>query len=152
MFSNSVFHHLLNGKRELLASCFMLCCLIFTGCGGQTDDGPTRYQLQGTVSYDGKPVPKGEVSFRPDSQAGNKGPGGFAAIEQGKFQVDASKGVVGGPYIFTFTGFDGIPIPASDVGEPSQDGKPLFTEVEIKKDLPQSESTLDFEIPANKKK
>ena len=59
---------------------------------------------------------------------------------------------MGGPYIFTFTGFDGIPIPASDVGEPSQDGKPLFTEVEIKKDLPQSESTLDFEIPANKKK
>jgi len=152
MCLKSVPHPFLNGKRGLPVGVFVLCCLIFTGCGGQSDDGPTRYQLEGTVTYDGKPVPKGEISFRPDSEAGNKGPGGFANIEEGKFHVDADKGVMGGPYIFRISGFDGVPLPATDVGEPILEGTPLFTNVEIKKDLPKEDSTLDFEIPPQKKK
>lgn len=141
-------------KRVRLASGFFLFgLLILMGCGGtQSADGPPRYQLEGTVLFEGKPVPKGEITFRPDSTAGNKGPGGFTTIEQGKFKVAADKGVVGGAYIFAITGFDGIPIPGSDVGEPIQNGKTLFANIEIKKELPKNDSTIDLEVPAKKNK
>lgn len=143
----------LSGKRALLAACCFVFCLIITGCGGgQATDGPARYQLEGTVIYEGKPVPKGEITFRPDATAGNKGPGGFATIEQGKFKVAADKGVVGGAYLFTITGFDGIPISGGAVGEPNPNGKTLFANIELKQELPKEGSTIELKIPAKKQK
>jgi len=143
----------LSEKRALLAACCLLFCLIISGCGGgQATDGPARYQLEGTVIYQGKPVPKGEITFRPDSTAGNKGPGGFASIEQGKFIVAADKGVVGGAYIFTITGFDGIPISGDAVGEPNPNGKTLFASSELKQELPKADSTIELNVPAKQQK
>ncbi|MFH1300852.1 MAG: hypothetical protein ABIK07_07295 [Planctomycetota bacterium] len=153
MNTNSLHGSYPSEKRVLLATGFALSCLIFTGCGGaQSTDGPVRYQLEGTVVYEGKPVPKGEITFRPDTSVGNQGPGGYVTIEQGKFKVAADKGVVGGAYIFTVTGFDGIPTPGSDVGEPSPNGKALFANIEIKQDLPKNDSKLELNVPAKKKK
>ena len=123
-----------------------------TGCSGSAgSDGPQRYQLEGTVTYDGAPVPKGEIMFRPDTGAGNPGPGGYATIEQGTFKVETDKGVVGGPYIFTVSGFDGVPVPAPAGGEPTLEGKALFTNVEIKKELPKEDSQIELAVPKKTK-
>ncbi|WP_339727107.1 hypothetical protein [uncultured Gimesia sp.] len=139
-------------KRTLFVSSCLLSCLLVSGCGGgENTDGPQRFQLEGTVTYDGNPVPKGEIAFRPDPAAGNKGPGGYATIDQGKFTVATDKGVVGGAYIFTISGFDGVPIPASDVGEPTLEGKALFSNIEIKKELPKEDSQIELEVPVNSK-
>ncbi|WP_339727100.1 hypothetical protein [uncultured Gimesia sp.] len=147
----SVFRTRIN--QALAACCLVYICLLLTGCGGgQNTDGPQRYGLEGTVIFEGTPVPKGEISFRPDPSAGNRGPGGYAVIEQGKFKVEADKGVVGGDYIFSITGYDGVPIATPDFGEPSETGKMLFANVEIKKVLPKEDSEIELEIPVPKNK
>ena len=40
-----------------------------SGCG--LGDGLPRYRVSGTVTYDGKLVPKGFITFTPDTSRGN---------------------------------------------------------------------------------
>ena len=47
--------------RLILAGCLLTAAL---GCGG-----PTRYAVQGTVSYQGEPVERGQISFISDDPA-----------------------------------------------------------------------------------
>lgn len=119
----------------------------FAGCGDSTD-GPKRYALSGTVTYDGKPVPKGFITLEPDSAQGNSGPGGGADIVNGKYDTKTAMGFVGGPYKVRITGTDGIP--ASIEGEELPDGKPLFLPFETTVDFPREATVRDFEIPAPK--
>lgn len=135
-------------KHSFLFSCTVLGLAAFVavstfGCGGAS--GPARYKLSGTVTYDGKPVPAGEVAFEPDSSKGNSGPGSLTLIKDGKYQTEPDKGVVGGPYIVRIAGFDGVP-----VGD-STEGTGLFPRYETKVDLPKQDGTQDFTVPAAKK-
>lgn len=113
------------------------------GCGG--DSGPRRYQVSGTVTYDGKPVVKGFIYFSPDVENGNDGPGGGAMINQGLYRTELSKGIVGGSHHVRIVGYDGVP--ATVEGEELPDGKPLFTPFETIIDFPRSDTTEDFAIP-----
>lgn len=110
------------------------------GCGGQ--DGPVRYRLDGSITMsDGKPAPSGEISFEPDSTAGNSGPGSMGRINQGKYSLPKDQGVVGGKYVVTITPFDGVPF-----GESLQ-GKPLVKAPYVEKvDLPTKNGTQDFKV------
>lgn len=109
------------------------------GCGGS--DGPERYQLTGAVTYQGKPVPVGEVIFQPES-----GPGAVAQIQDGRYETVEEMGVVGGPHTVRIMAFDGIA--AGD----NSSGTPLFSQpYEIAVDLPKESGTHDFEIPATHK-
>jgi len=106
-------------------------CLLLLGCGG-----PARYRLTGSVTFNGQPVPAGQILFEPDAAAGNKGPAGSAFIVDGKY--DTGKfGVVGGKYIITING--------SDKGG----AKPLFTGYQVKEELAQQAGTKDFTVPAS---
>ncbi len=87
------------------------------------------------------PVPVGEVIFRPDSEQGNEGPGSVARIREGRYQTEAGKGVVGGPYVVEIVGFDGI------ASTESTDGGVLFGPVILQLTLPDSASTQDFRLP-----
>jgi len=113
------------------------------GCGG--NNGPRRYQVSGTVTYDGKPVVKGFIYFSPDVENGNDGPGGGAIINQGVYRTEPSKGIVGGSHHVRIVGYDGVP--ATVEGEELPDGKPLFTPFETIIDFPREDSTEDFAIP-----
>lgn len=115
--------------------------LVLVGCGGS--DGPQRYHLSGTVTYGGKPVPAGTVSFLPDQSQGNRGPGGSAPIKDGKFDT-AGEGIghVGGPHVVSVTGMDGVAIPDMPMG------RSLFPDYEAKMDLPKQDSTQNIEVPA----
>jgi hypothetical protein len=55
------------------------------GCGG----GVPRYDVSGTVSFDGQPVERGEVSLIPDDPA-QPPEGGL--IESGRFRFQATAG------------------------------------------------------------
>ena len=117
-----------------------LVLLLALGCSGS--DGPVRYSLSGSVRFDGKPVPVGEISLAPDGAHGNKGPGSLVLIKNGHYRTERGKGIVGGAYRVRIVGFDGVP-----VGE-STEGTLLFPPYETTVDFPRQNGTHDFDLPA----
>ena len=103
-----------------------------------------RHRLQGTVEFDGKPVPFGTIYFDPDTTKANKGPQGFAKIVEGKFDTDqGGKGHVGGPMKVRIVGYASAPS-TTDVDAPVEALFPDFVEaVELEK----AEDTRGFLIP-----
>jgi hypothetical protein len=118
------------------------CLLIgFLVCGCSRQGGPVRYEVKGTVLYDGKPVPAGEVALDPDGSQGTKGPGSIAQIKDGRYQTEPQKGVVGGPYIVRIAGFDGVPVGDSSVGTG------IFPPYQTKAEFPKRATSQDFHVP-----
>lgn len=117
--------------------------LFCVGCFGGDKSG--TFPVKGTVTYDGKPVPVGFVTFSPDYEKGNSGPGGGAPIKDGKFETELGKGVVGGPYEVRIVGYTGQR--TTESGEELQDGPPLFPAYTTTMDFPKEASTQDFVIP-----
>ncbi len=77
--------------------------LVITSCGG-TDDGlGRRFPVSGKVTYNGKPLAKGSISFVPDDP---KGVGASGAIENGSYAMSTggnSDGARSGKYKVTIT-------------------------------------------------
>jgi hypothetical protein len=69
-------------KADLAAMLGLVCIL---GCGG----GIERQRVSGTVTFDGQPVERGEVSFVPEDR-GQSPEGGV--IQDGKFSFEAVAG------------------------------------------------------------
>lgn len=116
--------------------------MLLVGCGGGSD-GPTRYHLSGTVTFGGKPVPAGSVTFTPDSSKGNRGPAGSTPIKDGKFDTNmAGTGHVGGPHVLSVTGLDGVTSPDLPMGTP------IFADYKMSVDLPKQDSMQDIDVPA----
>lgn len=118
-------------------------CLI-SGCSG--DSG---YDISGTVSFDGKPIPAGKIYFRPDGSKNNVGQTGYANIVDGKYDTAAEGGkpMAGGAIV---VGIDGIdPSGAKTDGTSGEEvSTALFPYYEIPVELPQENTTKDFEVPA----
>lgn len=129
----------------LLAAVAVGCLLTGAGCGAK---GPVRYHIEGTVTYDGEPVPSGLIRFEPDATKGNGGPVGYATIIDGRYTTAAqgSKGALRGPLVAVMTGG-----PARD--PQVEFPKMWFEDYQTTVDLdPQSgKATLDFEVPNPKK-
>ena len=123
--------------RQGLVTSFVVAFLV-AGCGPGEEP---LFDVAGTVTFDGKPVPIGTIYFEPDGSLGNDGPQGTAHIQDGKFDTAAGgTGVRGGAYIIRVQGYDGKPRPELPYG------KDLFPEYEEKKDFPKEKSTLRIEI------
>ncbi len=124
-----------------------LCCLglvVLVGCGKGGD--VARYDVSGTVTYDGNPLPAGTILFQP--APGNTGPGGTARIESGKYNTaTGGKSPTGGPHIAVITGFDG----KTDLAKEMPDGAILFSDYREDVDLPKEATTKDFNVPAKGK-
>lgn len=115
--------------------------LLLAGCGGPGD--VDRFDVSGTITFEGAPVPAGTISFLP--APGNSGPGGTATIQDGAYNTAVDgQGPTGGPHRVVITGFDGNADPANEMPY----GKPLFTEYSTEVDLPKQATTQDFEVPA----
>lgn len=72
----------------LRLSGLLILAVLFVGCGGgQT--GPVRYPVTGTVTFDGNPLPDGDVQFIP---ADGKGPTDAGKIVAGKFSLETTAG------------------------------------------------------------
>lgn len=118
---------------------FCLAALVvLAGC----NRGPKTYHLTGTITYQGKPVPVGNIMFEPETG----GQPGFAKIKDGKYDTSLEgQGVLGGPHRVTITGLDGI-----QRGE-LLNGIQLFPDYRTTADLPASDAVQDFEVPAGGK-
>lgn len=75
--------------RSLAAACLVLAMI---GCGG----GASRQSIEGAVTFDGKPVRKGQIKFIP-TPAG-VGPTAGAVITAGRYAVSAERGLMPGKY------------------------------------------------------
>jgi hypothetical protein len=115
------------------------CALLSAGCGSSDHAAaPSRYRVSGKVTFNGQPVPAGTIYFET-----SQGPAGFAVISKGKFDTKKGKGVIGGPHKVLIEGFDGQ---GANPGEP---GTPLFRPYRIQADLPQTDATQDYDVPAS---
>ena len=65
-----------------------LSMTILVGCGG-VDDAPPTVMVTGEVTFDSKPLPIGEIIFRP---ADGKGRADAAAIQDGKYSLECTLG------------------------------------------------------------
>jgi hypothetical protein len=113
------------------------------GCGH--GNGPQRYNLSGAVTYAGQPVPAGIIVFEPDDAAGNQGPGTVAEFSGGRYYTPRGRGTVGGPHVVRIIGYTAQP----EGGDDSTGARPLFEEYKTQVDLPQSNASHDFHIPAD---
>lgn len=77
----------------------VLVVVLVVGCGG--DDLGKRYAVSGTITYKGKPLPKGSIAFISDKPDGR---GASGVIEDGKYQLTtqtANDGAFPGTYQIT---------------------------------------------------
>jgi hypothetical protein len=112
------------------------------GCGRPS--GPSRYDVSGTVTFRGQPVPSGSIAFEPDASRGNSGPVSVMSIIDGRFDSRATHrpGPLSGPLVVRITGYP-PPDPSVEVQPP------LFPEHATSVDLPASRNVteLAFEVP-----
>lgn len=131
---SSVVHHVRCAAAVAIA-------VIVAGCGPQA---AVRHRVQGSVSYEGRPIPLGRIVFDPDVLEGNRGPQGFAVIENGAFDtaVKQGRGTAGGPMLVT--------IDAYESAAPGQPVKPLLTNHQERHTLPASDTKLTIDVKAAK--
>jgi hypothetical protein len=126
--------------RKLLPAAVLLAAVGLVGCSPEEK----LYHVSGTITYQGKAVPKGIVHFDPEGS----GPQGFANIENGKFDTAAAgqgKGIRGGgKYTIRINGFDG------KVGPEAPLGTALFPEYTETRDLKSENQTLDIDVKKKK--
>ena len=109
------------GDRWQFGCCSLRVCLavavggvlatFLTGCGG--DQGPERVVVSGTVTYNGQPIPKGDIRFMPVATSAM--PMAGAEIIDGKYKVDGRGGVPVGTYKIEIEAYrmkSGAPYPA----------------------------------------
>ncbi len=123
-------------KLNLFIIFFFLQFLLL-GCNSEAPLIP----IEGTITYKGIPVPKGEIYFDPD--ANTKGLQGRALINQGKFSTkELNSGISSGKYKIRIHGFDGKPkeeapmgkaiFPAYEIPLTLVEGQPLMIDVPSK--------------------
>ena len=135
---------MLKQEPSIHAGGILLLTVLVVGCGGQ--EGPTRYELSGDVTFNGQPVPAGSVQFAPDTARGNSGPGTTATIIDGHYQTPSGKGTVGGPHKVTIYGYDGN----AEAAEGSPFGTSIFPGYETEVDLPKEATTHNFDVPGTR--
>ena len=121
-----------------------LGALGLTGCGPA---GPERFEVNGSVTYQGAPVPAGSVVFEPDPKHGNQGPAGQALIREGQYRTLPDKGTIGGSQVVKIYAFDG----KANLDQGSRHGRLLRSVYQIPLELPRANTTLDFAIPQEAK-
>jgi hypothetical protein len=113
---------------------------LLAGC---SESGPPRFEVSGTVTYEGKPVPVGSILFQPDPAVGNEGPYGSATIKDGKFDTRLEgEPTIGGEQIVLIEAFDG----KVENPEYAPYGKSIAGGYQQPHQLPQADATLDIEL------
>lgn len=119
-----------------------MAMLSLAGCGG---DGVDRHPVSGTVTYDGKPVPTGSITFIPDASVGKIAPTTYAKIENGVFKTDPAKSPTKGKYKVQVNAYDlaNKKGAGEDVEIPA-----LFPQYSMDVEIPPPSGELKIEVPA----
>jgi hypothetical protein len=92
------------------------------GCAA--GDHLSRVLLSGAVTYDGKPVEKGQIRFIPQEQSG--GPITIASIDGGRYTTEATGGVPVGAHRVEVKGYDAHEYQTAPTGPGSPPVKQLL--------------------------
>lgn len=99
------------GGRRSSRQCRLLLCLLagilVIGCTHSGNGGPPRTRVFGKVTFQGKPIPFGVISFIPDPGANLPADG--ATIRNGQYVVDNNGGIQLGGYQIQITGWSQDP-------------------------------------------
>ena len=134
-------------RRVIVAGLTAFLCCLAVGCGGESGNN-----VSGKVTFKGQPVPAGKIYFTPDSAKGNSGPQGYAEIKDGVYDTSAAGGheVGSGPMTVSIDGFDPSKSAKKEKGDVSGEETILmiFPTYTTTADLPDDDSTKDFDVPA----
>lgn len=125
----------------------LLLLALCPGCSSKSDE-LKRYAISGNVTFDDQPVPRGEITFMPDITRGNSGPGSSGLIESGKFEIPASRGIVGGAYRVEMNGYH-APTQVTASSENPDTGRPMFEGFQVTVEFPAQQTIHDFSVPSN---
>lgn len=90
-------------RSQIPAAALWFClCVAVAGCS----ESP-RQSVEGTVTLDGQPLDKGDITFFP--LAGSEGPAAGARVENGKFQVAKARGTFAGNFRVEIAKYEDIP-------------------------------------------
>lgn len=119
--------------------CIAIFAALFSGCSSE----PKLSQVSGKVSFKGKPVPAGYVTFTPDVAKGTNGQVVGFQIKDGSYDStrNTPPGIAQGSYKLSIAGFDGIVIPF--FGQ----GKQIFNPISDECVVPEGVSTKDIAVP-----
>ncbi len=132
------------GAATYLSTLAVLCAVVgLGGCSGESTQ--PRYQVSGSVTYAGQPVPSGLVKFEPDVDKGGVGPGSYAPIKDGTYCTE--EGLCAGPMKVRICGMDGIEQEVVKDGETVMAESPLFDEYPTQAEVKHKDTVVDFEIP-----
>ncbi|UUO08603.1 hypothetical protein M4951_09840 [Blastopirellula sp. J2-11] len=109
-----------------------------SGCGGPT----TGTQIHGHVTYDGRPLESGSISFEADAAKQNSGLTAYAPIVDGEFVTNPEFGVSEGPYV--------VRVMPPAVGSGQKSTSPLRDVFVTETTISPETKSYDFEIPAGK--
>jgi hypothetical protein len=110
--------------KSLCSLTLLLLATLLSGCKKNSVD---RLDVAGTISWGGKPIKAGYVTFTPDIRKGGSGPGGVAIIKDGVFDTrfEKGKGPSPGPQIVSILAYDG------GTSDDNPLGKRLFADYKI---------------------
>jgi hypothetical protein len=113
------------------------------GCGG---DGLDRQRIQGTVTFEGKPVEVGAVLFEPTQSVGTLAPTAYLRVQDGKFDT-GDEGPIPGKYKVIVGGYDLAQkqVDSDGVTHTAQ----LFNDYTFEVEVPPPGNTLHIEVPAS---
>lgn len=127
---------------------------LLAGCGGG-GGSVDLYNVAGTITYNGEPVPYGRIEFEPDTAGGNVGGPGYAEIKAGEYDTSAAggRGVIGGRHFVFVTGLESEPTDDGhdEVAAAEQEPvKQLFVRYQVTEhDFPKEDGqSYDLEVPA----
>jgi hypothetical protein len=128
--------------RILLSVILTVGSIFFvTGCGGAK-----TYSLTGHVTFDGKPVPHGTITFLPKTDQTDAGAYAMTVIKEGNYKIEKGKlGLAEGNYSVIITGTNGI------AEEFHPQGIPLFIDYRTEFVFSQGIPQFDIEIPTSQK-
>jgi hypothetical protein len=135
-----------------VAICGWFVMVTLAGCSR----GPSleRFPVAGTVTHDGRPVPRGAVWFEPTAAVGAIAATGFAVIENGSYRTPPKTSPGKGLYTVRIIGRDGTAPTEKDLAEmmPGQTflGQPMFPDYSTTMELTGSNDRLDFTVPVRR--
>jgi hypothetical protein len=112
------------------------------GCGESLD----RRRIQGTVTFEGKPVERGAVLLEPTQSVGTIAPTAYLLVENGSFDT-GEEGPIPGKYKVIVGGYDLAQqqVDSDGVTHTAQ----LFNDYTFEVEMPPPDNTLHIEVPAS---
>lgn len=122
------------------------------GCSGSTEMKYTTAKIQGTVSYQGKPLESGKIRFIPDGKVVNgqvAGKAVFADIKDGKYSLTSEQGATVGKNLIEIKSYrsSGRKVVTSE-----GDGKKEAEIVQFIPEIYNTNSKLSIQIKAGENK